>query len=428
MRKIPLSSCLVASALSFLSCNSDSDNSGSAAGSGGSQTDAGQGSNKDSGAPNAADVDNPDPINDDCPVNDIGPMEGPFAQKGSCCYRTSNIARIDETADTRTLEFRTNYFMLVNHLKTIDPAVFGATIIDRMDNEEQSLLFRLVLPQKDGELTEGKGSVKIGPGRYNCDGTYSFYSESAAAEHGGAGDRWFVPEIELEVNPDQTDENLIRAPFMQSLPVENRPSYLPYLGGAPNFSLDWEAVSQGFAFVDLPLGPDNYDCIGSRKSSGKWSPGGMSLTYGRLDLNDKDVIDLLGITFCQLMAFGASPDAPDCQATQRCMPGEADCKWVRLPDSLCPVTDEERASWGCHLGWDGNPDNGPVKLNCSDDPPENIDPDNGTVEGQCCDPLGRDDSGLPACNAWVQISELTAAAVEITDEPADELQRSCHGK
>jgi hypothetical protein len=95
---------------------------------------------------------------------------------------------------------------------------------------------------------------------------------------------------------------------------------------------------------------------------------------------------------------------------------------------LCPVSDEERASWGCHLGYGDNPDNAPLKLNCSQDPPKDVDPDNGTTDGQCCDPLAREDSGLPACNAWAQINEFVAAAVEITDQPVNELQRSCHAQ
>jgi hypothetical protein len=378
----------------------------------------------DSGLPN---VDNPDPINEECPLNDVGPNEGPFAMKGACCYRTSNKARIDEEAAQRTLEFRLPYFMLINHKKTIDPALFGATTIERFENEEQNLLLRFVLPQEDGEVAKGQGKLKIGPGRYNCDGTYSFYSDKAAPSDSGSVDRWFVPEIDLEItNPEAKDRSLVTAPFKQSLAVSNRTSSLPYLAAAPTFALDWEGKSQGFDFLELPISEENYDCVGERDGA-KWKPGGKSLAFARLDQNDDSTIDLLGISFCRLMAFGARPDAPSCDS-ERCMPGEPDCKWQRLPDSLCPVTDDEKAKWGCHLGYGDNPDNQPIELNCSQDPPADIDPDKGTPEGQCCDPLGREDSGLPACNAWAQINELVAASVEITDKLADEIQQSCHGK
>jgi hypothetical protein len=416
----PWWSCVLASSLVTLTCSCDGSDSGGTAGRGGDGSASG-----DSGA---AAVDNPDPINDSCPANDVGPHDGPFGLKGDCCYRTSNKARIDDAAATRTLEFRVPYFMLINHQQTIDPTLFGATTIERFENEEQNLLVRFELPQQDGKLAKGKGKLKIGPGRYNCDGTYSFYSDKAAPTDSGAADRWFVPEVELDVtNPAATDRTLVTAPFKKSLAIQNRASYLPYLGGAPDFELDWEGSSQGFDFLELPIGEENYDCVGARTGS-KWTPGGKSVAYGRLDLNDGEQIDALGITFCQLMAFGARTDAPSCQTTTRCMPGEPDCAWQRLPDSLCPTSDEEKSSWGCHLGYADNPDNAPLEPNCSEGPPGEIDPDNGTSEGQCCDPLAREDSGLPACNAWAQINELVAAAVEITDKNSDALQQSCHGK
>ncbi len=408
-------SCLLACAVCVVMCSCDSSDD---------DTPTEPNNSPDTGVP---DVDNPDPINEECPLNDVGPTEGPYALKGACCYRTSNKARLDAEAAQRTLEFRLPYFMLINHRMTIDPVLFGDTTILRFENEEQNLLIRFTLPQKDGELVKGQGKLKIGPGRYNCDGTYSFYSEQAAPTESGAANRWYVPEIELEItNPEAQDRSLVSAPFKSALPISNRGSYLPYLGAAPDFALDWEGQSQGFNFLELAIGEDNYDCVGSRNGS-KWKPGGKSVAYARVDQNEVGRIDLLGISFCQLMAFGARADAPSCSAA-RCTPGEAGCLWRRLPDSLCPVSEEDKAKWGCHLGYGGNPDNAPIELNCTADPPGDIDPDKGTPQGQCCDPLGREDSGLPACNAWAQINELVAAAVEITDKPADQLQQSCHGK
>jgi len=409
---------LAVCSLGVAACGGDDDAGG--AGTGGGAGQGGSGHH----------VESPDPINPLCPQNDVGPFDGPYAQKGACCYRTSNKARIDPSADTFTLEFRTNYFFLVNHRKTIDPNVLGPIQISRADEQEQSLLFRFVVPQKNGEAQPGRARVTFGPGRYNCDGTYSFYGENAAAAYGGSDPaRWAGPEFEANVYPDKTDHDFIRPTYKESLEPKNRLSYLPYLGAAPDFALDWEGQSQGFDILEMPSGPEHYDCVGERKDAGSWKPAGKTKAFARLDLNNKDTIDALGVTFCQLMAFGATGGSADCLATPRCTPGEdKDCKWQRLPDSLCPVTDEEKASWGCHLGYGGNPDNEPVVPNCSKEPLSEIDPDKGTPEGQCCDPTGSGKDNLPACNAWLQINDFVAAAVEITDERTNELQQNCHGK
>jgi hypothetical protein len=54
-----------------------------------------------------------------------------------------------------------------------------------------------------------------------------------------------------------------------------------------------------------------------------------------------------------------------------------------------------------------------------------LDPDQGaTPEGQCCDPLGQSTT-LPACNAHMLVNDFVAAAVDITDAPADSLQADC---
>ena len=419
---------LLACSLGVAAACGGSDDAGGTGSSGksGSNAAAGSGGAKNS----AADVHNPDPPNLDCPLKDIGPQTGPFAPKGACCYRTSNKARIDPGAAERTYGYRTNYFLLINQLKTLDPATLGPTTIERFDNEEQSVLFRYVLPQQDGKVVAGKAHVTIGAGRYNCDGTYSFYSPNAAPADRGNGDksRWNTPSFDADVHPDRTDATRVKPSYKDSLAAKNRLSYLPYLGGAPGYALEWEGVSQGFDVIELPTGDDNIDCVGSRKSSGKWSAGGKTIAYGPLEPNHKEKIAAIGVTFCELMAFGTTSNPPDCLATPRCMPGDSGCKWLRLPDSLCPTTDDEKQKWGCHLGYGGNPDNDPVQLSCSKEPPGEVDPDKGTPEGQCCDPLGTKDSGLPACNAWLQINDLVAAAVEITDTPADSLQESCHGK
>jgi hypothetical protein len=376
----------------------------------------------------------PDPINPDCPQNDIGPMTGTYAPKGKCCYRKSNSARIDPAATKRVLDYRLNEFLLINHTKTIDPAVLGPTQIQRSENEEQSDLFHFELPQSGGKVVDGDGVMKIGVGRYNCDGTYSFYSETAAPAMGGDGTpgRWFVPSLKTKVVASKTDKDRVQPVFADQLALQNKETYSPYLGAGPAFAIDWEGESQGFDIISMPSGDENIDCVGSRKDSTSWKSGGKTKAFGQVSLNNKDVLDALGVNFAQLMAFGSVTNATDPKynptTVPRCMPGSAGCAWVRLPDSLCPVTADEKSKWGCHLGDDSNPDNMPVMSHCTATPPAMVDGTPGSPEGQCCDPKGAMTGGLPACNAWLQINEYVAAAAKITDAPANQVQQSCHGK
>lgn len=419
MRNWAFLGCLVAgSFLSFGACGDaegDDNADKGAAGSGGSSNDEV--------------IQNPDPPNLDCPLNDIGPQTGPYAPSGKCCYRTSNKARIKEDSSERILQYRLNYFLLINQQKTIDPALLGSITINRFDGEEQSILFQFKMPQENGKVVKGPGKTRIGAGRYNCDGTYSYYSQTAAPPDVGTKDpaRWHVPELDSNVDPSKPGKDLTRSSYEMSLPLKNKPNSLPYLDA--DGKLDWEGSSQGFDIIEMPTGDDHLDCVGSRKES-KWEPAGKTIAYGRLDLNDTDTIDQLGVNFCQLMAFGRAEGAADhkCLTTPRCEPGSQGCPWQRLPDSLCPVTDDEKKAWGCHLGYGGNPDNGPVKLNCTKDAPKDINPDKGTSEGQCCDPLAKGTDGLPACNAWLQINDFVAAAVKITPKDSDTLQENCHGR
>jgi hypothetical protein len=118
-----------------------------------------------------------------------------------------------------------------------------------------------------------------------------------------------------------------------------------------------------------------------------------------------------------------------CLEEQRCMPGTDGCLWKKLPDSLCPGDEAERALFGCHLGAEGNPNaeaGYPATLDCTQDAPTTaLDPDMGaTSTGQCCDPLGQS-STLPACNAYRTTGTFVAAAAEITDDPRNSLPDVC---
>jgi hypothetical protein len=122
-----------------------------------------------------------------------------------------------------------------------------------------------------------------------------------------------------------------------------------------------------------------------------------------------------------------------CDTVPRCMPDEdGPCLWVKLPDSLCPETDGDKANWKCHLGaqMNVNAEVGyPDPVSCSMEAPTGpLDPAMGaTTAGQCCDPLGDADAAntLPNCNAYRLVQKFAAAAAEITDNPANELQRNC---
>jgi hypothetical protein len=353
-------------------------------------------------------------------------------QKGACCYRRSNKARLDPSAATAVLQFRLNEFLLINHQKNIDPMVLGPTEQQRSDNEEQSLLFEFTLPQTGGKVVDGMGKVRIGAGAYNCDGTYSFYTDSAAPPTGGdmTPGRWYSGVMNATVTAAKTDKDRVKPNFADQLPIQNKATYTPYLGAGPDYAIDWEGESQGFDIIDMPTGDANIDCVGTRADSTTWKAGGHTKAYGRVDLNAADIIDSLGVNFSQLMAFGSVANAPDATKLPRCDPGSSGCAWVRLPDSLCPVTDDEKKNWGCHLGYDGNADNSSVTMNCTSSAPAagSVDGTANTPEGQCCDPKGSGAGGLPACNAWLQINEFVSAAAPITDADVGKVQQSCHGK
>jgi hypothetical protein len=378
-----------------------------------------------------------DPINTDCPIKQ-GPFMGKYAMKGKCCYRSSNTGRLANVTDgMATLSYRLTYFNPNNHPKTISGLLITSTTIDRFDKEEQHLLFRFKLPYENGEFKAGMGTAQIGPGRYNCDGTYSFYSNTAAQDTPNVKDkaRWATTPVPITVDP--TKENW-QEQFhtIWATNINREVSYLPYIKTDPPKPLEWEAASQGFDITKMPAVKDALNCVGSRLDQDRWGPVGETVSYQPLDLNNKSAIQVLNnISLAQLQAFGSDfasmKDDPkyDVLKAPRCKPGSPDCQWKKLPDSLCPSTDEEKKSWSCHVGDPMNEDG--VKTNCSMEKPTGVlDPDKGaTSEGQCCDPMAlfgtTGAGGLPACNSYRLTSDFVAAAAEITDAPANELQPDC---
>ena len=429
MQKSVFLNCLVACALIAGACGDDGGGGGEAGSGGGNP--AGSNAGGSGGGP----TEDMTPPNPECPQM-IGPVTGPFAPKGSCCYRTSNRTRIAaQTGDTRTLEYRFNLFLVKNHAATM--ASLEQLSINRYDLQEQSVLFRITVPWADGKMAAGMGTFQVGAGRYNCgEGTYSFYSATAAPVKSTLMDpqRWEAAVVPVVVNPDAANTADQIKPVWAENMRSRIPAYTPFLKTMAPKALDWESSSQAFTFETSPkLEGDTFDCIGARDES-VWAPGGKVRVYVRVDANNQDPITAIGnITLAQLQAFGATPevvamkDTPAYNPTRgqdRCMPGTSGCKWAKLPESLCPESADDQTKWGCHVGWAENPDG--FKTNCTPDAPTGVlDPDKGAPnEGQCCDPLGKSTT-LPACNAWVNIIDFVAAAVEITDQPANEVQQNC---
>ena len=439
MRKIVFLNCLVVCGLIAAGCGDDGDddgnggtgggNAGSTAGTGG----GGGGTGGGGGAPPE------DPPNSECP-QDVGPFDGPYVQKGACCYRTANSTAISkQTGDKRTLAYRTKYFLTNNHQMTMG-SLSGFTI-DRYNREEQSIIFRITVPWENGKMKAGMGVFQVGAGRYNCDGTYSFYSDTAAPSRGKLTDpsRWVSSTVPVTVNPDgATLADQIKPVWAENM-RSRVPTFLPFLKTQANPDgtqpLEWESSSTDFLFEMAPkLDDKSANCMGKRNEA-VWEKGANTRSYVSVDANNQDpIMTIGGITLAQLQAYGATAevvmgkDTPKYDPTKkesRCMPGSADCPWKKLPESLCPYTPDEQTKWSCHVGWADNPDG--LKTNCTQEPPMGVlDPDKGmnVSQGQCCDPLGKS-ATLPHCNAWVNIFDVVFASAEITDKLANEVQQNC---
>jgi hypothetical protein len=291
------------------------------------------------------------------------------------------------------------------------------------------------------------GKSTIGVGRYNCDGTYSYYNDSAAPTSRANADpkddcpmcdvdpaRWRAREAMVKV--DVSKHGIERVvPVFAGNP--NRGYTLtPFLDTTTGL-LDWELINSGFAFTKMDMeGEENRDCIGARAGT-MWNHEGEFVVYTPLTPNAQDIINILSHNYCQLVVFGVLGEGEkdkSCLETERCMPDGPDpmtpCRWQKLPDSLCP-TEAERPNWGCHLGATGNPNMEEgyptdAAIACTQEAPTVAqDPEMGVMtHGQCCDPMGLSMT-LPACNAYRLVQEFVAAAAEITDDLVGTVQQNC---
>lgn len=361
-----------------------------------------------------------------------GPFTGVCAPKGSSCHRSSNRAKecllgADEPIQ---LEYRVTASLPINMPRSTSQPIFNQSALGRARtcDSEQCLLLRTTQPRMGGERVAGEGLTEIAVGRYNCDGTYSFYGDTAAPERPDEGrtgaNRWAVKPVTTSFDPSKEG----RAASMVTGPNPNRhPSCNAfYVGGSSD--VDWEICTMGFDLTVVDTSEEGMDGSGTF-TNGMWDQPGRYIVYAPIALNNADVINALSVTFCQLLAFG--PVKPEmaatlsCETTPRCMPDSEGCAWVKLPDSLCP-SEAEAGTFGCHLGVKENINNEadyPTDVTCTMEAPTS--PLGDSEGGQCCDPLGAGTNGLPACNSYRIVNSYSAAAAEITDDPRNDLQPVC---
>jgi hypothetical protein len=429
------------------SSDDDDTDSSANAGSGTSGTSGGSGSGGGSSATGSGGkggdaelmCNNKGDANSNCSPK-VPPFSGECAPAGECCHRSSNLAKIDKLGpdESAQIEYRLNYVDITNHPLTVGTPDLVRTAKQRADvcAGEQCLLWRFTAPRKGGEFVAGAGKAEIGIGAYNCDGTYSFYGPKAAPDRTkeiGESDpgRWQSVSVPVDVDPSKEGTERYHIPWATN---RNREIARSIFLWPQDFTLDWELASSGFKITQLDTSEAGLDCNGTRDGFNWGTVAGFE-SYSPLKGNDKDISNQTSETYCSLLAFGILPDNmkdTDCLKTERCMPGAAGCLWKKLPDSLCPEDDAERAIFGCHLGDPANV-NGemgyPTSITCMQEKPTTpLDPDKGaTSDGQCCDPLGKSTT-LPACNAYRTVGVFVAASAEITDAPIDKLAPNCFAK
>jgi hypothetical protein len=428
--------------------------SGGSSGSGASGSGASAYDLDDNKCINGTEADNPDCTQ----VLSNEPTSGNCAPKGKCCHRASNIAKAKQLGpdDPLVLEYSLHYSQTINHPKTISTGLALSANLALYVKEQQNTLWRIEVPRKGGEEVSGMGNATIGYGAYNCDGTYSMYSATAAPNGALSNDpaRWTSKPVPMMVDVSKTGYDRYHTTFADE---SKRREFinLPYVKTAvDNYPLDWELSFMGFHMIDFKTEGDGHDCAGSVGGGANgWTPGGHFEVYTPVFGNNKSIITDLGVTYCTLVSFGiGAAKGLNCETEDRCTPGmmktgggtcktdvtkypdgkgDPCCPWVKLPDSLCPAAAGESDIFNCHLGAMGNPNTdtdypADADLKCTMDKPTTArDPDKGVTDnGQCCDPLGKSTT-LPACNAHHLVIEFVAAAAKITKTPTDKLQQNC---
>jgi len=393
----------------------------------------------------------------DCPQI-VPPDDGPGAARGPCCHRGLPNSQVFEDFDQREeageLEAdelvvstsRINYSATINHPLTVGAAPLPDIAVTGKDAMEQQLLFQFASPRTGGEMISGTGWSEIGNAHYNCeDGTFSRYSDTSAPVTEGTdfykaddASRNAVTRVPSETNMDIEDPDDRVTTNWADIP--RGPSNTPNHDAAfAEYVWDNDLITQGFSIISFSSEDENIDCHGVRDGD-IWEPleGDLYESYIPMAENNNKTNGIVGLmesTLCTLFAFGLLSDPVDfetldCEETARCEPGSGGCRWQKLPDSLCPVTDDEQAMWDCHIGDPAHaPEFDGDELRCNNDVPTEAytirgGPDDTGPLGQCCDPMG-ESAELPPCNAWRTLSDVVASSAVIRDDLADNMFRSC---
>jgi len=330
-----------------------------------------------------------DTVNGLCPF--AAPTDGACAPKGACCFRSSNAVHAREAWDntgTTTLEFRVNASRTTSQPNSLGNPLIQSSFASTLDQEWAVSLLRI-----EGLSTAQRGPVTVtfGPGRANCDGSFSFFGEGAA------------PNTENRTDPSRWQPIVSTGTWDWSA----RP--MLSLDDGPTTGVHWFPVARDHGVFgyeqpqqdpvfDLALNGDSagaiadedLNCVGGGlQGPGQWAPSLRQTTFYPVASLRATTINSLALqqNFCSFIALGFMA-ADDCNS-------QPQSAWVEQPTGLCD-------SDGCYVASETDPEN-----TC----------DGGTKP--CCDPTGTDDLLAP-CNAFVIHNLTSLAAVEITTEPFDD--------
>lgn len=327
-----------------------------------------------------------DPPHALCPP--IDPLVGPFAMKGACCYRTSNRAKLEQSATgTAELEFRIMASQVTTQTRTIGASAFLDFVQRGYDlNRSVSLIRIREFPKEP----PGEVVIETGAGRFNADGTYSFLKDAA-------------PITDTNSDVTRWDSVIARAYYDPSAPEGQR--FVPVeddlatrLVLTPEWQtsgdLDYELPQYSPRVLSMTL-DDDLNCIGERGDATRWISHNEIESFVPIDAASQQRLST-GWSLCTSMAFGyLVTGGGSCEETSREF-------WVEAPTGYC----------GDGACYDGEPRED--SATCRLDP-------NATNDARplCCSPRGGE-ADLPLCDAFHVRASYVAAAVEITDAPVND--------
>ncbi len=330
-------------------------------------------------------ADHPNCINHECPQ--VAPVTGPRAMKGACCFRQSNAERAKlawDNGETATIELRQQVMRTISQPTSLGNPLIQASLANTYEQEWSNTLIRI-----EGVPRTGSGPVVVtmGPGRSNCDGTYSFFGAGAALDYEGRtdGNRW-VPYVTMGMWDWSTPQKLTLSNGTRDVrwwPVAKD-------NGLFGFEQPMQATTFDFAF-EGESGDDveavALDCVGGNLvGSSMWNATLVQTAFAPVVALETSNLNSLALAQnqCSFMALGfMQPEL--CADVPR-------ADWMELPFGMC---DDHH----CYVGQESHP-----RADC------------GAPAQPCCDPTGAD-SQMPACNAFVIESHAVLAGAEITDAP-----------